>query len=104
MKLTTDKLKNLIAEELRTLSELDVMGPSYGTYPEPSPEPREPRVDTANVRALKAVANMRLSEIDIALDSLSFEQKKRLKDIFTGLSISADFTDPDAPTFYSSEE
>ena len=101
MKLTKEKLKNLIAEELRALSELDVMGPSFGTYTEPSSQPIKPKVDSADVRALKAVANMRLSEIDMALNSLSFEQKKRLKDIFSALSIKADFVDPNAPTVYS---
>jgi len=80
MKLTKQKLNKLIAEELRTLSEMD----------------------NPSTKALKMVADMSISEMQMALDALSIAQKKRLKMIFSNLQIGADFGI--APTVYSSEE
>ena len=80
MKLTKQKLNKLIIKELRTLSEMDNPG----------------------VKALKLVADMSLSEMQMALDALSIAQKKKLKMIFSNLQIGADFGI--APTVYGNEE
>ena len=78
------------------LNELDPIGPSYGMSKEPSPEPRP--AESEATKALKMIANMNIVELDDALNTLSAEQKARLKNIFSGLSAEENFTEFDFST------
>lgn len=79
MQITKKRIKEIIAEEVQRLNELDPMGPRYSSGPTGTSmqPPKAPESDAGN--ALKMLAQLSLSELDMALDNLSGEERAKLK-------------------------